>query len=180
MTRSLLAVALLLVICTSASLGQGIAANIYYSSSEGSPLITECDGSTPLPDGRIIRIFHDLNFNGPDPTDPQPTVCDNPPDCVGATDGEVNFNEFTMNGVLLGLGEGYLWTNPQTFQSFGGTPPGPFPLFYLRVYEADGTTVLWTSASFLAPIGYSEVAIQEADWTCGQGGIQCLVVDETE
>ena len=180
MTRSLLAIALFLVLCVSVSFGQGFAANIYYGPAEGDPLTTECDGSTPLPDGRIIRIFQDTNLNGPDPEDPQPTVCDNPPQCLDGPEGTVNFNQFLTNGVATGLGEGYLWTNPATLQSFGASPPGP-SWYYLRVYEPDGITVLWTSGDFyIQGGGYSEVAIPGENWTCGQGGVQCLVVDETE
>lgn len=179
MTRWILAIVAILMLSASASFGQGLTANIYYYSNGGAPLTTECEGATPLPDGRIIRIYQDINWNDPDPIDTQPVVCDNPPECLDGPVGTVNFNEFTMNGVEQGLGAGYLWTSPMTFQSFGALPPG-LQRYYLRVYEADGTTVLWTSTIFWLTTGYQEVELFEADWTCGQGGVQCLVIDETE
>jgi hypothetical protein len=177
MIRSFLVVSLLILCCIPAAFGQGITATLSYLSTEGDPLTTECEGITPLPDGRIVRIFQDTNSNGPDPTDPQPTICEDPPD--NCPDGTVNFVEFTINGVLLGLGEGYFYTTP-SFSSFGGVPPGA-QYYYLRIYEADGVTVLWTTETFfISAGGYTEIAIPEENWTCGQGGVQCLVVDETE
>lgn len=177
MTRWILAAAAFLMLSASVSFGQGFFVTFYYYSADGPPLTTECDGSTPLPDGRIVRIFADADYDGPDPEDPQPTLCEDPENCPVGT---VSITEFTTNGVSSGLGAGYFTTSPSpTFQSYGGLPPYFF--YFLRVYDADGVTVLWTTDTFpLASAGPIAVFLTEEDWTCGQGGIQCLVVDETE
>ncbi|MBU0692184.1 hypothetical protein KKC97_12945 [bacterium] len=176
MTRWIFAAAAILMLSASMSFGQGFVVTFYYYSADGPPLTTECDGSTPLPDGRIVRIFADADYDGPDPEDPQPTLCADPPD--NCAQGTVNIDQFTTNGVSVSLGAGYFASSP-TLVSYGGLPPYFF--YYLRIYEADGTTVLWTTDTFLlSTSGPIAIFLTEEDWTCGQGGIQCLVVDETE
>jgi hypothetical protein len=183
MTRWIIAVAAILMLFASASFGQGFVVNISYygppTYPDSPPLTTVCDGTTPLPDGRIIRIFHDRNPVGPDPTDLQPVICNNPPDCEDGPVGRVNFNEFTVNGVESGNGAGYFYT-ARNFASAGGLPTGS-PYYYLRIYEPDGVTVLWTSEMmWMGMQGYYEIHLTAESWTCGQGGVQCLVIDETE
>jgi hypothetical protein len=182
MTRWTLAVAAILMLCASASFGQGFVASISYygppSYPDSPPLTTVCNGSIPVPDGRIVRIFQDRNPVGPDPTDLQPVVCNNPPACEDGPQGTVNFNQFTMNGVSSGLGAGY-FAPSRAFVSVGGMPPGSRN-YYLRIYEPDGITVLWTSSTFTLFSGFQEINLIFEEWTCGQGGVQCLVVDETE
>lgn len=140
------------------------------------PLTTTCGGATPLPEGTTIRIFLDTDSDGPDLTDPQPAICIDPPDCVTPFDA-VNFNEFTVNGVFLGIGAGYFGTDP----AFSCTSAIPVPgRFYLRIYEPDNTTVLWTSTVFTVIVGLQDIYFTDADWTCGAVGPQCTVIDESE
>ena len=139
-------------------------------------LTTTCEGNTPIPDGRLIKIFQDVDADGPDFDDPQPVVCSNPPDCNEPFDA-VNFNQFTMNGTFWALGSGYFLTEPAF--SCNSTIPGN-GRFYVRVYEVDNTTVLWTSRVFTAIAGVQDVVFVEADWTCGAIGPQCTVIDESE
>ncbi|MCB1061260.1 MAG: hypothetical protein KDB65_13645 [Calditrichaeota bacterium] len=141
-----------------------------------SALTTTCEGSTPIPDGALIKIFLDADSDGPDMDDPQPTVCTDPPDCQ-VPFGAVNFNEFTMNGVALAIGTGYFGTEPPF--SCTTTIPGT-GRFYLRVYEPDNTTVLWTSTVFTVQTGLQEIYFSDIDWTCGSTGPQCTVIDESE
>ena len=182
MTRWIIAVAAILMLCASASFGQGFVASISYfgppAYPDSPPLTTVCDGATPIPDGRIIKIFQDRFPFGQDPTDLQPVVCNTPPDCETGPAGTVNFNEFTMNGTASGLGAGYFATS-RAFKSSGEVPPGSHN-YYLRIYETDGVTVLWTSSLFWLGQGFQEINLGSWDWTCGQGGPQCMVVDETE
>lgn len=141
-----------------------------------SPLYTTCEGPTPLPDGTPVRIFMDVDSDGPDLDDPQPTVCVDPPECVTPFDA-VNFDEFAVNGVLFGIGAGYFGTDP----AFSCTSTIPSTgRFYLRIYEPDNTTILYTSTVFTVIIGLQEVYFTDLDWTCGSAGPQCTVLDETE
>jgi len=179
MIRWILSACALTILLSSSAFGQGFVAFIQYPSSYGAPpLSTECDGSTFIPDGRIVRLFQDADFNGPDPADPQPALCNNPPECLDGPPGTVNFNQFLTNGVAQGYGAGYFNTSPP-WASVNATPPG-LPVFYLRIYEPDGITVLWTSTTFILTSGYHEVIFGIDDMTCGQGGPQCLVLDESE
>ena len=140
------------------------------------PLTTVCQGATPIADGVVIKIFQDTDNDGPDLTDPQPTVCTDPPEC-SVPFGAVNFNQFFMNGVSLGAGAGYFVT--EVLLTCSHTVPAN-PNYYLRIFEPDGVTPLWTSTVHTAVIGYQEVTFTAADWTCGAGGPQCTVIDETE
>jgi hypothetical protein len=176
MTRWTLAVAAILMLFASASFGQGFSVSMSYYGPP--PLTTVCNGSIPIPDGRIVKLFQDQNPPGPDPTDLQPVVCNNPPACEDGPQGTVNYNQFTVNGVANGLGEGYFNTS-RACQSAGGMPAGSRN-YYLRLYEPDGVTVIWTSTVFTLHTGFQEVDFVFEDWTCGQGGAQCVVVDETE
>ncbi|MDD5087672.1 MAG: hypothetical protein PHI18_02585 [bacterium] len=56
----------------------------------------------------------------------------------------------------------------------------PNTSYYLRVYEPDGTTVLWTSTVKTMASGPQEVTWTRSEWTCGAGGPQCIVRDEQE
>jgi len=140
------------------------------------PLTTTCGGGTPIPDGWPIKIFMDIDSDGPDNEDPQPTVCTDPPFCSSPPDG-VNFNTFYFNGTEYLGGLGQFYADP-AFTCIG-TIPGT-GRFYLRIYEADNVTLLWTSRVFTVSAGWQEISFVDADWTCGQVGPQCLVVDETE
>lgn len=141
-----------------------------------SPLTTTCEGNTPLPDGTVVKIFQDVDNDGPDAEDPQPVVCTDPPDCITPFDA-VNFNEFLVNGDALFIGTGYFGT--EVSLTCASTVPAN-PHYYLRIYEVDGITPLWTSTVATAVIGYQEVNFTDEDWTCGAGGPQCTVIDETE
>lgn len=141
------------------------------------PLTTTCQGSTPIPDGRIIKIFWDSDSDGPDLTDPQPTICDAPPLCEGGPAQTVNFNEFPINAAEWEYPAGYFLAS--TYFSCNLSMPTP-PRYYLRIYETDGTTVLWTSTTKTLTTGLQEINLLRSDWTCGSGGPQCLVRDEHE
>ena len=139
-------------------------------------LTTVCGGNTAIPDGRLIKIFQDVDADGPDFDDPQPTVCSNPPDCNEPFDA-VNFNQLPMNGLAMTIGEGYFLTEPAF--TCNSTIPGN-GRFYVRVYEPDNTTILWTSRVFTVVNGLQDVIFVQADWTCGSVGPQCTVIDESE
>lgn len=177
MKRLMLLIALMSLLSASA-FAQGFNALFYYLSDNGTPLVTVCGGGTAIPDGRLVKIFHDTNNNGPDATDPQPTLCADPGNnCETGPSGTVNYNQFTLNGTFMGLGAGYFFTELPLI-SVGVVPANPF--YYLRVYELDGTTVLWTSAVKTLVSGPNDVSYVQADWTCGATGPQCVVIDETE
>ncbi len=149
---------------------------IMISAPPASALTTTCGGAITLPEGTVVKVFMDVDSDGPDFDDPQPTVCTNPPECNSPADA-VNFNQFTVNGEFLGIGPGYFGTDP------GLSCLGMIPStgrFYLRIYEPDNTTVLWTSTVFTVQVGLQEVNFTDADWTCGAVGPQCTVIDESE
>jgi len=116
-------------------------------------LVTECGGTTPIPDSVMIEIFWDRNSNGPDSTDPQPPLCDNPPDCPNELPPfTVNMIEFPVNGVAVGLGAGHFYQE-RNFATAGDVlRPNRF---YGRIYCSDGN-VLYTSDVIDVPAGLSE------------------------
>jgi hypothetical protein len=123
-------------------------------------LTTECNGSTPLSDGVMVKLFWDSTGNGADSTDPQPRVCDDPPDCLTGPPFTVGFNEFAINGTRFSqedpaIRPGNFWTDP-AFTTVGDvfTPNK----FYARIYCADGR-VLWESDVVTLPPNASEQAM---------------------
>lgn len=177
MIRWFSAVALLAILTASSASAQGFLTSLsYFPVGGNTALTTTCIGSTPIPDGRLIRIFWDVNSNGPDALDPQPTRCveSNPELCPPGT---VNFIEFPFNGNVLGGAPGF-FTTTDYFISYGILPTPA--RYYLRVYEADGITLLWTSAVKTLASGPQDIAFLRSEWTCGAGGPQCIVRDESE
>ena len=180
MVRWLAGLAAVLLVLTASAFAQPFSAQWIYVSDLGAPaLTTTCppQGTTPIPDGRIVKIFWDSNGNGPDLTDPQPTVCTDPPLCEQGPIGTVNYNQFTMNGTANGYGPGYFLTD-YNFNSVNVMPDPP--RYYLRIYELDGVNFLWTSRVFTLTSGAQEIWLSQSDWTCGRGGPQCVVRDEHE
>ncbi|MBU0509395.1 hypothetical protein KKH27_11250 [bacterium] len=177
MSRWIAALALAMFGCVSLVSAQGFSATLYYAYTGGDPLYTTCEGTTPIEDGRLVKIFHDVDEDGPDDTDPQPILCDVPPNCETGPAGTHNYNQFTMNGLVL-LGEAGYFGTEVNFTGVFNMPPTP--TYYLRVYEPDGTTVLWTSSVKTMAIGPQEITWSRAEWTCGSGGPQCVVRDEQE
>jgi hypothetical protein len=172
--------AVVLLLMTASAFAQPFTAAWIYDSDNGSPaLTTACppQGTTPIPDGQIVKIFWDSNSNGPDPSDPQPAICIDPPACEQGPAGTVNYNQFLMNGVAQGIGAGYFYTDA-SFQS-ATVLPDP-PRYYLRIFAQDGINYLWTSRVFTLSSGPQDVVLQQSDWTCGAGGPQCVVRDEHE
>jgi hypothetical protein len=178
MSRWFVVFALLLLIPAGSLFAQGFVVTWGYIPDDGgTALTTSCSGSTPIPDGRIVRIFWDTDSDGPDLTDPQPPLCENPPDCAGSTITTVNYDHFAMTGNADGYGPGFFWTDPGFFSV--DALPSP-PRYYLRIYDVDGTTVLWTSVVKTFAVGYQEVRLVRSDWVCGAGGPQCVVRDAHE
>ena len=121
----------------------------YYN---GTPLTTECGGSTPIPDGVPISIIWDVDSDGPDDTDPLPPLCYNPPVCDDGPAQTVNRNQFAFNGEATFTGAG-TFNMESAFTTIGEilTPNR----FYLRVYCEDGEP-LWTSEVVDIPSGAHE------------------------
>jgi hypothetical protein len=132
---------------------------IYYL---GMPLTTECNGNTPIPDGIMVKIFWDNDSDGADPDDPQPPVCEEPPDCITGPLGTVNLNEFPFNGAHdLEGAAGTFYTQRNLVTSGDVLVPNRF---YFRVYCTDGN-VLWQSDQvYDIPQGPSELFI--SGFTC--------------
>lgn len=181
MNRWLVFVPVCVLLLMGLAFGQPFSTEIYFIT--GDPLTTTCDGSTPIPDGRIIKIFWDADSDGPDADDVQPTICDYPElGCQGGPAETVNYNEFEFNGSYWGFGEGYFFAI-EDFLSAADLPDPP--QYYLRVYEEDGETLLWTSTVKTLESGPQvwelfRVEGGQNDWTCGSSGPECIVIDETE
>lgn len=125
-SRSIL-ITLCILLLASLSFGQGFAVSFY---SVEQRLTTECDGTSPIPDGTIVFIMHDPTFNGPSDDDYQPVV--------GTETGNVNYNSFEVNGTSYPdtvAGPGCFIINSNTWQSVGSVPPSPF--FYLIICLGD-------------------------------------------
>jgi hypothetical protein len=176
MLRALVFTALLLVIATSA-FAQPFYATWSYRPENGAALTTACNGATPIPDTWVVKIYWDVDSDGPDLTDPMPTICDVPPECETGPNGTINFNQFAMNGVSIFGVAGYFETE-WVFLS-AAILPDP-PRYYLRIYDPGSGNFLWTSTVKTLTSGLQEVNTVRADWTCGTGGPQCMVRDEHE
>ncbi len=125
---------------------------------DGAPLTTECNSSTPIPDGVMVRIFWDNDANGPDVDDPQPPLCAHPPDCMDGPSFTVNQIEFAMNGSEnWGLGTFYM---SRYFVISEALSPN---IFFLRIYCSDGN-ILWESDAMNVPAGASETRVP--GWDC--------------
>jgi len=133
-TRMFLVVAALLMLA-SMSFGQGFAVawiDLEHQLRASGP--TACEGGDPLPDGWIVEIHQDVDADGPDADDPMPAVGDQP--------GNVNYNQFALNGVELGIGPGYFYTDP-AWSSVGMPPPGPNN-WYLVIRCSNGLVHYYT------------------------------------
>lgn len=150
---------------------------IYIDSPGGPPLTTTCNGATPIPDGRIVRIFWDQDGDGADLQDPIAPLCNVPPLCEDGPAATFNLNEFTFNGAAVNIGEGYFYTE-YGFDSHGEMPDPP--RYFLRVYEPDGVNFIWTTTVKTMQPGLQEIYLTPADWTCGLDGPRCTVRNEHE
>jgi len=127
-TRMFLVVAAL-VMFASLGFGQGFAvAWIDIEHPLRASTVEGCEAGEPLADGWWVEIHQDVDGDGPDAEDPMPAAGDQP--------GNVNFNQFQINGVALGIGPGTFYTDP-AWSSVGSPPPGPNN-WYLVVRCADG------------------------------------------
>jgi hypothetical protein len=132
----------------------------FYDTSQ--VLDTACDSNVPLSDGVVVKIFWDRNSNGPDPSDPQPPLCANPPDCDDATVGTVNITEFTVNSVASELAPGLFWAD-RNFATIGEIlSPNRF---FARIYCSDGRVLYESDAVNLAQ-GFSEVPLHFHCYPC--------------
>ncbi len=167
---------LCLMVAAPAFAQQGFSAMFYYLPENGSPLTTVCQGGIPIPDGTAIKILWDNDNNGPDVGDTLAPLCADPPLCESGPSGTVYYNEVPFNGSAM-IGSAGYFAFEQFFSSIGTITPS---IFFLRVYDTDGTTPLWTSIVYTLNPGAQEIFITQSDWTCGAGGAQCVVIDETE
>ncbi len=149
----------------------------YYLPENGTPLTTVCQGGVPIPDGRSVSVMWDGNDNGPDVSDVPADTCQITPCCEGCPPRSSNFNHFPFNGTGSGVGAGYFITD------YGFSVIGELDVpskYYLRIYDVDGVTALWTSVVYTVGPGPQEFFIPQSDWTCGAGGQSCIVLDAQE
>jgi hypothetical protein len=125
------------------------------------PLMTECGGNVPIPDGPMVYLYWDRNSNGADDSDPLLPLCEYPPDCEGSTLGTVNFNETPINGVEQALGAGYF--APAYNLATYGRNLEPNRIF-ARIFCADGRP-LYTSEVITIGDGYGEYQLTFAPCT---------------
>ena len=125
-------------------------------------LTTTHGGTTPLPDGVMVKLFWDRDGDGPDDQDPPPPLCNHPPTCDDGPVFTVNLNEFPINGVEVELGPGLFFMDP-AFVTIGDvlTPNR----FYARIYCADGN-VLYESQVVTVPPGPSEQELNFTGYDC--------------
>jgi hypothetical protein len=177
MVRSLAVVAVLLFVFSVSAHAQPFQATWMFIPDSGAALTTTCGGATPIPDGRVIKIYWDQDSDGVDDTDPRPTLCALPPSCTTGPLGTVNYIQFTMNGTARGYGAGYF----RTTSNFSSTSAITPQRYYLRIFETGDTTqVLWTSGVHTLTSGSQQIKLSGSEWVCGAGGPQCIVRDEHE
>ena len=177
MSRWILLLSALCLLTAASAFGQGFSVIWYYLPHNGTPLTTICEGGVPIPDGYVVKILWDDDSDGADLDDSLAILCDSPPLCEEGPVGTVNRNQFLMNGqAAMGLA-GY-FAMESGFASVGALPNPP--RYFLRLYEADGVTPLWTSNVYTLSTGAQEIFITQADWGCGGAGPQCIVIDEQE
>jgi hypothetical protein len=121
-------------------------------------LTTECNGSVPLADGTVIRLFWDNDSNGPDGDDPLVTVCTLPPNCLSGPTGSYNYNSFPFNSVQFGLANGQFYT-ATGFTSVGNTPSPA--RYYLRICIEN---IFYESSIINLFVGPQDVEI--SSWQC--------------
>jgi len=122
-------------------------------------LFTSCDGTTPLAEGVMLKIFWDRDGDGPDDEDTPPPLCDDPPDCVSGPSQTVNVIEFPINGVDGDIGPGLFYMMRALYTVGDMLVPNRY---YVRVFCTDGN-VLYTSQVVDVPPGPSE---RELDFIC--------------
>ncbi|MCX6601412.1 MAG: hypothetical protein NT025_07605 [bacterium] len=128
-----------------------------------SPLMTECGGSVPIPDGVMVKLFWDRNGNGPDNSDQPPPLCDHPLECDDGPAGTVNIIEFAFNGLTSGLGPGMFYSDPGLVTQGDVLDPNRF---FARIYCMDGN-VLYTSNWVEPPSGVSDAVLHfDCDSSC--------------
>ncbi|MCB9358135.1 MAG: hypothetical protein H6505_06135, partial [Calditrichaeota bacterium] len=136
-----------------------IQVGLFYDCWSYPPLTYSCDFTgAPLPDGTPIEVFWDADANGPTPNDEQP--------CVGGAFGCANYNSFSMNGTsLLGCDGGGFGAEENFTINF--TTPQP-SRYWLRICvpDAPGGPIMWISSVHVAPDGYSEFNLTDANWSC--------------
>ncbi len=123
----------------------------------GSELLRESCIGVPLADGATVKIFWDVEFDGPDDFDPQVVV--------GGGVGQANFNQFTVNGTAVNAMAGTYRSAVWVLRR----PPNPY--YFLRVYCANGG-VLYTSEveTINTP---DSAAYPQTNWVCEN----CAVCD---
>ncbi|MBU1983433.1 hypothetical protein KJ815_03375, partial [bacterium] len=117
-----------------------------------------CTGGNPLQDGTVVKIYRDVDSDGPDWDDPLAEPCELPPDCPTGPAGTHNYNQFAMNGFSLGIGHGTFYTET-AFQSAYGMPTPA--RYYCRICLP---TLHWVSEVFTVSTGPQTVYLD--DWTC--------------
>lgn len=141
--------------------------NIDYVFRCDGPLTADCAGEAPLSGYTQLRIFHDVNSNGPDEEDnrPVPYGYSAFPEAWFA-----NYADFFIHGSSF--------VSP-VFESHLGVVSF-YHAFYLRAYTSD--SIVWTSPKFsLYPhIGVPDtIDLPAAEWTCevaAEEPPQCLPV----
>ena len=117
-------------------------------------LMTSCWNGIPIPENTIIRIYHDVNSDGPSTFDPL---------CPVAEDS-FSFNQIPMNGCAdLGFPGGFYFTSYLFYQPARLLPNR----IYLRIRYPDtwNYTVEWTSEVMeMHDIDFAEHEVRQ--WTC--------------
>lgn len=130
-------------------------------------LTTACVDGTPLQDGVMVKLFWDNDGNGPDNDDPQPTLCNHPPECDDGPAGTANYNELPINGVEVELGAG-LFYGMRSFTTLGDLASPS--RYFGRIFCADGQ-VLWESDIIEIHGGYGEYAMTFHCTVCEGGPV---------
>jgi len=164
MKVKMLMIAAALLMVASVSFGQGFAILVY---DDGLALRDQCpltasNGSVLPTDGQTVlaKIYWDADNNGATANDVQPTV--------GTAAGNVNFNQFYLDGTLPGLDGGFAF--PDYFNSVGIIPANPcywIAIVYCNPVSGLGDSLV--SRVFCAPgVTNDDVDLIDpvADWRC--------------
>ncbi|MCC6477358.1 hypothetical protein IT157_09925 [bacterium] len=141
----------MMLVATSQLFAEGTPPVALFYTFDGSICDQGLNKGTPIPDGSVVKVYWDLNGNGPDEKDFQPAI--------GSEAENVNWNTYVINSDSLIKVKGMIATDPG-FCVVGLLPD--VPRYYFRIC-LDGKSL--TSDVFTLVSGLQEFNLK--NWYVG-------------